>query len=244
MKMSGNTVLVTGGGSGIGLALATRWLTAGSRVIVCGRDAGKLAAAAAAHPGLETIRADIASADGREALVAAVLKVAPDLDVLVNNAGIQRRGSFMTDAAPWTDRASELAVNLEAPLHLIALLSAHLTARGYAAIVNVSSGLAFLPVRFAPVYAATKAALHSFTVALRAELRATPVAVIEIIPPAVDTNLGGAGLHRDGVPLDDFADGVFTRLAQGDVEIGYGASDKFRQATRPEIDAILQKMNA
>lgn len=244
MQMRSNTILVTGGASGIGLALAERFLALGNRVIVCGRDPDRLAAAQAREPRLEAVRADIATLAARERLAATILDMAPDLNVLINNAGIQRRGSFTADDEAWSVRAAEIAINFEAPVHLIALLLPHLREQANPAIINVSSGLAFLPVRFAPVYAATKAALHSFTVALRAELKDSTVDVVEVVPPMVRTDLGGEGVHGDGVPLDDFADAVVERMAAGDEEIGYGQSETFRKASPEEVRSILAQLNA
>lgn len=243
MRLSDNTALVTGGGSGIGLALAARFLAAGSTVIICGRDMDRLKAAKDRYPALHVIRADLASAEEREALVESVLAGFPALDVLVNNAGIQRRGSFLSDRDPWAQRRIEIGTNLEAPIHLVSLLLPHLQARERGAIVNVTSGLAFVPVTFAPVYAATKAALHSFTMALRAELAGTAIDVVEIVPPAVDTDLGGAGLHDQGVPVDIFADAVMARITAGEIEIGHGSSDHFRTASREELDAVFRQLN-
>lgn len=243
MNLSNNSVLITGGASGIGLALARRLIDLGNTVIVCGRDRRRLDAAQAQVPGLTTLRADLADARQREALVESVLAIAPGLDLLINNAGIQRRGSFAGDDAGWPTRAAEIAINLEAPIHLTALLLPHLLARPHATIVNVSSGLAFLPLKFLPVYTATKAGLHAFTVALRADLADRQVRVVEIVPPAVDTDLGGAGLHADGVPVDRFVDAVICRLAAGELEIGYGLSDELRRASRDEIEQLLVELN-
>jgi uncharacterized oxidoreductase len=124
------------------------------------------------------------------------------------------------------------------------LLAPHLARRANPAIVNVTSGLAFVPLASTPVYCASKAALHSFTLTLRRQLAETPIQVIEIIPPAVDTDLGGPGLHTFGVPVDEFADVVMTRLAAGDLEIAYGFAEQASRASRPELEAIFTRMNA
>jgi len=243
MELSGRSILVTGGGAGIGLALARALLERGNRVVICGRDEARLTAAAGDMPGLVPLRADVATAAGREKLLAEALALAPDLDMLVNNAGIQRRARFHADSADWAERAQEIAINFEAPVHLAALFLPHLLKRERAAIVNVSSGLAFLPVTFAPVYAATKAALHSFTRALRDDLRGTGVSVAEIIPPMVNTGLGGAGLHDDGVPVGQFVAAVLDRLATGELEVGYAMSEHFRTASREELATVLVQVN-
>ncbi|WP_176594195.1 SDR family oxidoreductase [Sphingobium sp. EM0848] len=243
MDLSGRNILVTGGGAGIGLALARALHAKGNRVIICGRDEARLGEVVRETPGLIPVRADVATAAGRDALLADALARLPDLDMLVNNAGIQRRAKFHADAADWTERAQEIAINFEAPVHLAALFLPHFLACPGAAIVNVSSGLAFLPVTFAPVYAATKAALHSFTIALRDDLRGTRVKVAEIIPPMVNTGLGGQGLHVAGVPVDIFVKAVVDRLAAGELEIGYDMSEKFRTASREELAGILAQLN-
>jgi uncharacterized oxidoreductase len=238
-----STVLVTGGASGIGLALAARWLASGAEVIVCGPREEALAAARAQHPGLRTRVCDIADPAQRVALRDWVIAEAPGLDVLVNNAGIQRRMD-LRDPGPWEATRGELAVNLEAPIHLATLFLPHLLSRPAAAIVNVSSGLAFVPLAAVPVYCATKAALHSFTLSLRHQLMGTAVRVVELMPPAVDTDLGGPGLHTFGVPLAEFADAVFPRLLAGETEIAYGFAAQSSQGSRAELEAIFQRMNA
>ncbi len=243
MDMTGNTILVTGGGGGIGLALAQRFLANGNEVIICGRDRARLEDAQRAFPRLHVLRADIADPTDREQLIESAIEAHPALNILVNNAGIQRRERFRTDNACWNDRAAEIAINLEAPIHLASLIFPHLATKSRASIINVTSGLAFIPVAFAPVYAATKAAMHSFTLSLRAELADGPVKVVEIIPPAVNTDLGGSGLHDDGVPLDEFADAMIARLRDGETEIGYGPSDHFRTATRDQLAVLYKQLN-
>ncbi|WNG28694.1 SDR family NAD(P)-dependent oxidoreductase [Cystobacter fuscus] len=242
MDMASNTVLITGGASGIGLALAERFLRAGSEVIVCGRREDKLREAQQAHPSLHTRVCDVAKAEDRAALAAWVKSAFPRLNVLVNNAGIQRRLK-LSDIEDWDTSQQELAINLEAPIHLSALLVPHLLQQPRPAILNVTSGLAFAPLAFAPIYCATKAALHSFTLSLRQQLADTALQVIEIVPPAVNTDLGGPGLHTFGVPLDEFADAIAERLRQGELEIGYGTAEKARRASRDELDEAFQRMN-
>lgn len=236
MDLSNNTVLVTVSGSGIGLAIAKRLLDAGSQAIVCGRRADKLAEARAAHPKLETRVADVADATGREELIAWTIAEYPDFNAIVNNAGIQQRERFATDRADWSSRQKEIAINLEAPIHLASLVLNHFRTQPRAAIINISSGLGFVPFPAAPIYSATKAAIHSFTMSLRAELDATSIQVIEIVPPAVNTDLGGAGIHPSGVLVDDFANSVMARVAAGEVEVGYGFSETARRASREQID--------
>jgi uncharacterized oxidoreductase len=236
MNLSDNTVLVTGGASGIGLAIAERFLKAGSQVIVCGRRLEKLAEAKAAHPAFQTCVADVSSAFGREALVEFVTSTFPRTSVLVNNAGIQRRVR-MADVEPWEQTREEIAINLEAPIHLSRLFIPHLLKQKQPAIINVTSGLSFIPVAAVPVYCATKAALHSFTLSLRQQLKDTPIQVIEIIPPAVDTDLGGPGLHTFGANVNEFADDVMGKIQ-------YGFAEQASRASRDELNAMFQRMNA
>ncbi len=242
MKLSGNTVLVTGGASGIGLGLAERFRRAGSEVVVCGRREEKLREAQERIPGLRVRTADLAREDGRVALAEWAVRQLPALNVLVNNAGIQVHSS-LREASHWESFREELAINLHAPIHLSMLLFPHLRQQERAAIVNVTSGLAFAPLARTPVYAATKAALHSFTLSLRRQLEGTSVEVVELIPPAVDTDLGGPGLHTFGVKVDELLDAVLPRIEDGEREVAYGFAQQSSQASRSELDALVERMN-
>ncbi|GAB3638170.1 SDR family oxidoreductase [Hymenobacter arcticus] len=246
MNLSQNTILLTGGATGIGLALAQRFAAAGSQVIICGRRTDKLQEAQQQVPGLHYYTCDLALAADRAELVRRVTTDFPALNVLLNNAGIQNRfqvADLPADLAAWEQQRQEIAINLEAPVHLAALLLPHLRQQPAAAIINVSSGLAFAPMAAAPIYSATKAALHSFTLSLRRQLADTGVRVLEIVPPAVNTDLGGPGLHTWAVPVDEFADSIVARLAAGEEEIGFGTSESIRQASRAELDARFKQMN-
>lgn len=240
MQTTGNTILVTGGSSGIGMGLAERLLAAKNEVIVCARGADRLAEVKRALPGIHTLVGDTGSAAAREALHAEVTARFPAVNVLVNNAGIQRKVSMLADE-PWAETASEIAINLEGPIHLARLFLPQLRKQARPVIANVTSGLAFVPIAGMPVYCATKAALHSFTLSLRHQL-AGKVEVIEIIPPAVRTNLGGS--HDFGEPLDVYCDAVMAQLAEGRPECTYGFSAKGSQASRAELDGIFANMNA
>lgn len=243
MELAENTVLVTGGASGIGLALAKRFLQEGSEVVLCGRRLEKLQEAQAAHPAMKIRVCDVAVEAERIALRDWAVQALPRLNVLVNNAGIQRRVD-LTQPEEWGSTRQEIAINLEAPIHLSTLFVSHLVEQERPAILNVTSGLAFVPLAGVPIYCATKAALHSFTLSLRLQLARTPIQVIEIVPPAVDTDLGGPGLHTFGVPVDEFADAAMERLRAGDLEIPYGFAAQSSRASREELDVIFQRMNA
>jgi uncharacterized oxidoreductase len=242
MDLGSNTVLITGGASGIGLALAERFLRAGSRVVVCGRREEKLREVKGRHPEVSTRVCDVGEESQRVSLCEWAVGQFPELNVLVNNAGIQRP-LRVGGGEEWAPTRREIAINFEAPVHLSMLFAPHLLGRPRAAIINVTSGLAFSPLARVPVYCATKAALRSFTLSLRRQLAGTAVAVVEIIPPAVDTDLGGPGLHTFGVPLDEFADSAFERLGRGELEIPYGFAEVSSRASREELDAIFERMN-
>ena len=245
MNLSDNTILLTGGATGIGLALAARFLHAGSEVIICGRRADKLAEAQQQHPGLRTRVCDVADPAARVELVRWATAEYPRLNVLVNNAGIQNRIQLADDAATdWDARRAEIVINLEAPIHLATLLVPHLRQQPQPVIINVTSGLAFAPAAFVPIYSATKAALHSFTLSLRHQLGPAGIDVLEVVPPAVNTDLGGPGLHTFGEPVDAFADSVMARLAVGEQEVGYGSSEQRRRASRAELDDYFRQMNS
>jgi uncharacterized oxidoreductase len=243
MDLTNRTVIVTGGASGIGLAIAVRFQRAGSSVIVCGRREATLREAASAFPGLITHAADLSNPDARVAFRDWLVRQHPSLDVLVNNAGVQRRLSIMDDE-PWETTHQEIAINVEAPIHLSRLLIPHLRQQPGAAIVNVTSGLSFAPLANVPIYCATKAALHSFTLSLRHQLRDTPIEVVEIVPPAVNTDLGGPGLHTFGVDVNEFADAVLSRVARGEREVGFGFAEQARQASREQLGAMFERLNA
>lgn len=244
MKLIGNTILITGGGSGIGLAFAERFIKAGNKVIVCGRRENVLQQAKEKVPNLITRVCDLDIESERVALFDWVTANYSDVNVLVNNAGTQLRYNVLkADARDnWSNLSKEITTNLEAPFHLSMLFAPYFAAKETAAIINVTSGLAFTPFAIAPIYSATKAALHSLTISLRYQLSETSVEVIEIAPPAVDTNLGGAGLHSQGEPLDAFADGIFNDLAEGKKEIGYGTSVARLRMSRDEIDVYAEKL--
>jgi uncharacterized oxidoreductase len=218
-------------------------LKAGNTVIAIGRRKDKLEEAKAKHPALHVRVCDVADPAQRVALRDWAVKEFPALNALVNNAGIQQRLDLKAPQA-WEAVRNELAINLDAPIHLANLFAAHFLARPAAAIVNVTSGLSFSPLANVPVYSATKAALHSFTLSLRHQFAGTPVEVVEIIPPAVDTDLGGPGLHTFGAPLKDFIDGIWKQLEEGKREAAYGFAADAAGAGREKLDAIFARMNA
>ncbi|MBW1608770.1 MAG: SDR family NAD(P)-dependent oxidoreductase [Deltaproteobacteria bacterium] len=242
MEFKANTVLITGGGSGIGFALAERFIQAESSVIVCGRRKHKLKEAQSKYPQLHIRVCNVAKPAERTALFAWVTESFPGLNMLVNNAGIQQRIELQQRPS-WETLGEEVAINLEAPIHLSTLFIPHLLKQERPAIINITSGLSFVPKANVPVYCATKSALHSFTLSLRHQLSGTPIDVIEIIPPAVDTDLGGKGLHTFGVPLNEFTDGIVKQLKMGSIEATYGFSAESSRASREQLEAIFKQMN-
>jgi len=244
MKLSGNTILITGGGSGIGLAFAERFIKGGNKVIICGRREKVLQKAKEKFPDIITRICDLTIESERIALFDWVAESYPEINVLVNNAGLQQRFNVLKadDKYNWSYFSKEITVNLEAPIHLSMLFAPFFAKKVEATIINVTSGLAFTPLAIAPIYSASKSALHSFTMSLRHQLSATSIEVIEIAPPTVNTDLAGAGLHTHGEPIDAFADGIFKGLKEGKTEIGYGTSVDRLRMSRDEIDEYAEKM--
>lgn len=236
MKLSGNTILITGGASGIGLAFAERFLKAGNKVIVVGRRIEKLQEAKDRFPDLIIRGCDVSIEEDRIKLFEWVTNEFPDINVLVNNAGIQQRVNLRNAKKDWAYYQNEISINAEGPIHLSMLFIPHFLKQSSSAIINVTSGLAIMPGVWVPVYSATKAAMHSFTLTLRQQLEGTGIEVIEVLPPAVNTDLGGVGLHTFGAPLNDFANSIFNGLKDGLVEIGFGGTEKRIGAPKEEIE--------
>jgi uncharacterized oxidoreductase len=247
MELSNRTVLVTGGTSGIGLGLAKAFHGFRSKVIVCGRDRKKLAGAEKKLPGIEALHCDLADARQRQRLAMDVLERFPDLDILVNNAGIQRYIDLTGGYEEIKSGEDEIAVNLVAVVELTALFIRHLIAKPSACVVNVSSGLGFMPMLSTPIYCATKAAVHTYSLVLRQQLKDTAVRVVEIVPPMVDTGLNKegrdrAGLEYRGISVDDYVPAVVEGL-KGDRDMiffGDGAKVMSEPRNRSEMRLLSQ----
>ncbi|OYX49476.1 MAG: oxidoreductase [Sphingomonas sp. 32-66-10] len=213
MKHSGNTILITGGGSGIGEALAHRLHDAGNTVIVAGRRRDALDAAIAGRANMHAMTLDIDSAEAIETFAADLIAAHPALNVVINNAGVMRYED-LSARRDLSDAEATITTNLLGPIRLTNALVDHLKAQDDAAIVNVTSGLAFVPLIIAATYSATKAAIHSYTLSLRDAL-AGSVEVIELAPPAVQTDLTPGQRERAAYqPLDDFADEVMALFGE------------------------------
>ena len=245
MNPSGNTILITGGGSGIGRALAQRFQALGNHVIVAGRRADALAETIAGRENMTAAVLDIADGDAITAFAHRVVRDHPTLNILINNAGIM----YEEDIAVGRDLAATeatITTNLLGPIRLTNALLDHLVGQAGAAIVNVTSGLAFVPMARTAAYCATKAALHSYTLSLRLRLK-DRVEVIELVPPGVQTDLTPGQANRPGfVPLDAFADQAMALFQQQPTppEILVEAVRRLRHAeAQGQFDATLAMIN-
>jgi uncharacterized oxidoreductase len=239
MKLSNNKILITGGATGIGLGLAERFIQEGNTVIICGRRETALKNAADKLPSLITRVCDLADEKSRVALYKWVSDNHPDLNVLVNNAGIQN-WTKVSDNDFYEKTRDEIEINATAPLHLTNLF---LELESLNTIMNVTSGLAFIPLAKVPVYCATKAFLRSFTLSLRYSLKERGIEVVEIIPPALNTDLGGEGLHNDFPPVSEFIQSIFEQLKEGRTELTFSTSEGRLKANNETILGYFNRMN-
>ena len=203
MKITGNTILITGGGSGIGRGLAEKFQALGNQVIVAGRRKQVLDETTAANPGMKSITLNIEDPASIRAVAAQLSREYPALNVLINNAGIMRAENLQAQEY-LADAESIVTTNLLGPIRLTAALLPQLQKQPHSAIVNVSSGLAFVPLTLTPTYCATKAAIHSYTQSLRYQLKETSTEVLELIPPYVQTDLMNGASDPRAMPLDQF----------------------------------------
>ena len=243
MRLSGNTILITGGGSGIGRALAEEFHARGNQVIIAGRREALLAEVAAAHPGMAWIGLDIADPASITSMTQALLAGFPKFDTLVNCAGIQTRDDA---SGPIDDEEllAAISTNLLGPIRLSSALIDHLKHQDNASIVTVSSMLGYLlPLAKAAIYSATKAALHSFTQSQRYMLRGSCVAVIEIVPPYVQTDLMGGAIDPRAMPLADFMREAMALLDTDAAEILVAPAKGRRDALRGDELAAVSAFN-
>ena len=204
MKTTGNTILITGGGSGIGRGLAEAFHALGNHVIIAGRRKQALDDVTAANPGMTSLTLDIEDPANIRSFAVQLATKYPALNVLINNAGIMRPEKLQAQQDDLADAESTVATNLLGPIRLIAALLPALQKQSHAVIMNVSSGLAFVPMSPTPTYCATKAAIHSYTQSLRHQLQGSTIEVLELIPPYVATDLMGGAADPRAMPLDKF----------------------------------------
>lgn len=239
MQISCNKILITGGASGIGLGLTERFIQENNTVIICGRREEILAAAAAKHPSVITKVCDLSDETERINLFNWVNENHSDLNVLINNAGIQNWMRVEEDG--FYDKAhEEITTNVLAPIHLANLFA---RLKSIHTIINVTSGLAFIPLANVSVYSATKAFMRSFTLSLRHQLKDANIEVIEMIPPALNTDLGGKGIHDAYPPVSDFIETIFTQLKEGKAELTFGMSEGSLKANNDTIVRGFNMMN-
>jgi uncharacterized oxidoreductase len=246
MKMKNNTILITGGATGIGFALAESFVRLGNTVIICGRRADRLEAAKKRLPALNVKQCDVSKESDRKALYAWIEENFKGLNVLVNNAGIQRRVDFTKGAEDLAKKEDEIDINFKAQVYLSAQFVPMLSKQKQAAIVNVSSGLGFVPLTVFPIYSATKAAIHSFTKSLRHQLRGTSIKVFEVIPPTVhDTELKGKPTEKAewSVSSAEVAEAVVKGIEEDDYEIAVGPSKRWISSSKSELDQAFSNIN-
>ena len=242
MKMTGNTIFITGGGSGIGQALAAAFHAKGNKVIIGGRRKAQLEETVKAHPGMESCEIDVCDPDSIKAAANWLIQNHPKLDVLINNAGIMQpdqTGGVLDDELT----VATVETNVLGPIRLTSALIEHLKARPEATIINVSSGLAFTPLALVAVYSATKAAIHSWTMSLRLRLRGSSVRVLEVAPPWVQTDLMNSRNEPRAMPLDLFIDETMEKLSFGVDEILVDRVRPLRDNAGPDELAFVETFN-
>jgi uncharacterized oxidoreductase len=242
MKMTGNTIFITGGGTGIGQALAIAFHTLGNKVIIAGRREAPLAETAKAHPGMDYRTFDTRNASSIAEAADWLVMTHPEVNVLINNAGIMssdNTGGFMDDDLT----VATIETNLLGPMRLTSALIEHLKTRPDAVLANVTSGLAFTPLANSAVYSATKAALHSWTLSLRYRLRGTSVRVLEVAPPWVRTDLMGGRDEPRAMPLRDFIDETMRSFASGADEVLVERVKALRDNPGPNEWEFVEKFN-
>ena len=247
MKTTGNTILITGGGSGIGRGLARAFHALGNHVIVAGRRKQALDETTAANPGMTSLTFDIQDPANIRSFAAELATRYPTLNVLINNAGIMRTERLPAQPADLAEAESMVATNLLGPIRLAAALLPLLQRQPHSAIVNVSSGLAFVPLVSTPTYCATKAAIHSYTQSLRYQLQGSTTEVLELIPPYVATHLLNGASDPRAMPLDTFIAQVMeileTQPAASEICVENVKRLRFA-AESGHYDAVFQGLNA
>jgi uncharacterized oxidoreductase len=246
MKLTGNTILITGGGSGIGRGLAEAFHKLGNKVIIAGRRKQALDDTTAANPGMKSMALDIENAASIRAFANEMAAKYPALNVVMQNAGIMRLENFHAYQEDLADAESIIATNLLGPIRLNAALLTQLQKQPSATIMTVSSGLAFVPLSLTPTYCATKAAIHSYTQSLRYQLKSTAIEVLELIPPYVQTDLMGGAEDPRAMPIDKYIAEVMEILKaqpkSGEICVEIAKSLRFA-AESGHYDAVFNGLN-
>ena len=246
MDTRNDTILITGGGTGIGKAMAEALHARGAKVIIAGRRREPLEAVAAAHPGMAFETLDVADPAAIEAFAARVVETHPDLNVVINNAGIMVTEDLTAEPVDLAIAEQIIAINLLGPIRLTAALLPHLKRRASATVVTVSSGLAFVPLAATPTYSATKAAIHSWSQSLRHQLSGTSVEVLEWAPPAVATDLmPGHAENPNSMPLADFTAESLALFEAGGADEVLVERVRFLSGAgaRGDYDAVFRTLN-
>jgi uncharacterized oxidoreductase len=249
MQTSNNTILITGGATGIGLSLAIEFLNRGNEIIICGRRENILNEVKVKYPKIHTYKADISKLEERKSFVNWIVQNFPKLNILINNAGIQRE-FLMNDekVAAKFEAENEIESNLTAPIHLTMLLLPHLRQQQSAVIINVTSGLAYVPHARMPVYCATKSAMQSFTKSLRHQLKNDNIKVFEVAPPIVDTDLDKGAREKRGDTIKGIKPEMVAKETMRDLmndkfEIAVGRVKVLKIVSRILPDRIFNALN-
>lgn len=251
MKMTGNTILITGGGSGIGRGLAEAFHKLGNTVVIAGRRENVLRETAAANPGMEWIQLDTASADSITRAAAEMKTRFPNLNVIINNAGVMKAPDYSrNDGVNEAELEQEINTNIFGVLRMVHAFLPQLRQQPHATVVNLTSGLAFVPIALYPVYCATKAFVHSFTMSLRRQLKGTSVHVVELAPPWVKTELDATIVTpempegRGPMPLDEFIAESMKELATDEEELKVaGAKFLYAGGISDKLYATFEAIN-
>lgn len=249
MKLSGNTILITGGSRGIGLQMAKAFLKEGNTVIITGRNAEQLEKIKAEHPELHTIQSDAGSPEDIQKLKTQIEKDFHELNILINNAGIMHQIDLQKHELSSEDLVKEITVNLNGTIWMNDAFIPLLKGKPNAATVSVSSGLAFAPLPITPVYCATKAGVHSYTMSLRVQLRNTSIKVFELAPPGTETDMMGSFDPEDmkgstPMPVDKMVNVFMKGFAADKLEIRPGQANQLRFMSRflpGVIQSVLNK---
>jgi uncharacterized oxidoreductase len=246
MKLTNRIILITGGTSGIGREAARQLLASGNVVIVTGRDLQRLHQTASALPGVHVIQADASDPDAVRRLHATVIERFPALDVVINNAGIMRKISLVSERS-MEDLTREVRINLEGPMHMVHQFLPDLLQRQEALIVNVTSGLAYVPFKIAPVYSAAKAGLRAYTACLRAQLAATSVKVVDLAPPGTETPLfrgefASEMANQKGMPVVELVSRMIRGIEAGHADVRPGISRVLWLASRVAPTVMFRQL--